>query len=246
MKSLWLKFKQLVIDILFPVACLGCGRPHVWVCDNCRRQLKINQRDLCPACKHPSPYGQTHAWCRQHFPLDGLIVSAVSHNLIERSVHAFKYSLVKGLAPFLSAFLIQKIIFNDRQTARPNWTRLLFSSSLIVVPVPLHPRRLRWRGFNQSYLLACDLCEKFDLVLQPYILQRKKYTSSQAKLKRRQRAKNVRHAFRVNKDWQDKLKMSKILLVDDVATTVSTLNECAKELKKYGTLEVWGIVLTRG
>ncbi len=246
MRLFWTKLKQILLDILFPVACLGCGAPDVWLCPACRRQLKLNSQDVCPVCKHLSVYGKTHAWCQRSFYLDGLIIAAQSSPLIDKLVHSFKYSLIQDLAPILSQLMVEKIIFNDQQNARPNWTRLLFSSSLIVVPVPLHARRLRWRGFNQSYLLARAITDKFNLILRPYLLKRKKYTTPQAQLSRSQRIKNVQGIFRVNKDWQNSLANAKILLVDDVATTVSTLNECARALKQSGALEVWAIVLTRG
>ena len=116
----------------------------------------------------------------------------------------------------------------------------------LIVPVPLHIKRKRWRGFNQAEVLASRLAEGFNLVMRAYILNRIKDTQAQTKLKRKQRLKNIKNAFKVNNEWQDKLKSTKILLVDDVATSGRTLNECARALKESGAKEVWGIVLARG
>ncbi len=245
----WLKkFKDDILDLLFPKECLNCRRAGIYLCADCQRQIKINQQDVCPVCKNKSAYGRTHAWCRQATNLDGVIVAVEqTNNIVKKAIHYFKYAFVQELKADLARLLINKIIQLDRQKTQPNWLRLLLGNdNLIIVPVPLHKRRLRWRGFNQSELLAKEVCQKLNLPWQTNLLQRIKYTTPQVKLKRRKRLKNIRRAFRVSREWQDKLAESKIILIDDVATTTGTLNECARVLKKHGALEVWGIVLERG
>jgi len=113
-----------------------------------------------------------------------------------------------------------------------------------VVPVPLHPVKLRERQFNQSEVLAAYLAKKLNKKIVKDRLKRIKYTMPQTELKREQRLKNVNGAFRAKRDsnFEDKT----ILLVDDVLTTGATLNECAKALKDAGAKRVIAFALARG
>ena len=118
---------------------------------------------------------------------------------------------------------------------------ILFKNRWTMVPVPLHVSRLKWRGFNQAELLANGLALAWAFDLNTHLLIRKKATEPQMKLSGIKRKHNLQGAFEVVKtplpSW--------ILLVDDVATTCSTLNECAVALKKAGAKEVWGLTLSQ-
>jgi ComF family protein len=119
----------------------------------------------------------------------------------------------------------------------------------LIVPVPLHRRRERWRGFNQAELLAENLGKNlspgYDIPILK-ILKRKKFTAPQMKIKNyKEREKNIRSAFILNDPLEVELKNKKILLIDDISTTGSTLLECAKVLKSAGASSVWGMVLAR-
>ena len=253
-----LSLSKTILDIILPIECLGCAKENIWLCAECFKKIRLIKKDKCLVCKKVSEFGKTHPWCTDKTNLDGVIIAArYGDKLLSDVIYKYKYNFIKKLASPLSEILINKIIELDKQEGKPNWVSLLFGHNLIVVPVPLHKRRLRWRDFNQAELLAKNLARKFYLDLKPYILERKKYTQTQIELKRNKRLKNIQGAFRINKEWQGqphtkstllrgKLKNTKILLVDDVTTTGSTLNECARILKESGALEVWGIVLARG
>ena len=114
----------------------------------------------------------------------------------------------------------------------------------MIVPVPLHPVKLRERQFNQSELLAAHLARKINKNVVRDKVKRIKYTAPQTKLKRDQRLKNVRGAFLVKKNADFKEKT--VLLVDDVLTTGATLHECAKALKDAGAKKVVALALARG
>jgi ComF family protein len=246
-KSWWRKAAVLFLDIFFPVRCLNCSRPGEWLCPVCRRDFSILTQDVCPVCRRPSPYGKTHAWCAKETSLDGLLVAAQSHEILKQAIKVYKYQFVKDLAPFFCRLLLEKIQSADKQTIRPHWIHALFNSSvLVVVPVPLHARRYRWRGFNQAELLARLLCEKLNLSYRPFYLRRRKYTPPQAKLKRSRRLKNLRKSFQINPLYAKEIHGAKIILIDDIATTLATLDICAQTLKRAGALEVWGLVLQRG
>jgi ComF family protein len=148
------------------------------------------------------------------------------------AIHEFKYgaksSFAKPLGLLLSSF------------AR---TWLETDKNLLLMPVPLHPRRLRERGFNQSLLLAREVAKDLKVDLDFLSLQRIKYTKPQTELGSEERARNVRRAFQVSR--RETVKKRSIVLVDDVATTGSTLNECARALKKAGCREVFCLTLAR-
>jgi ComF family protein len=113
----------------------------------------------------------------------------------------------------------------------------------VVVPVPLHPKRLRWRGFNQSVLLGRELSRVFDLSLDPFLLQRNAETPPQTQLTEEERRRNVRGAFSVNSDKS--VKNRSVLLLDDVYTSGATVNECSRCLKRAGAKEVYVLTLAR-
>lgn len=116
-------------------------------------------------------------------------------------------------------------------------------SSVMVVSVPLHPRRLRFRGFNQSEILAETFAQHFEIPLL-LILKRTRYTQPQVQLSREERLHNVRDAFQLvcGKNLSGKT----IILIDDVCTTLATLEECSKVLKSAGAEAVHALVLGRG
>jgi ComF family protein len=114
---------------------------------------------------------------------------------------------------------------------------------LVILPVPIHRKKLRERGFNQSLLLAKRVAREFKCELDFLSLRRVKYTESQTGLKQDERRKNVKGAFHVKN--QDAVKDKGVLLVDDVATTGHTLNECARVLLKAGAKNVRCLVLAR-
>ncbi len=113
----------------------------------------------------------------------------------------------------------------------------------LIVPVPLHPKRLRWRGFNQSVLLGRELSRAFDLPLDPFVLKRKVETPPQTQLSEEERHKNVRGAFLMNPEKS--IENRSVLLLDDVYTSGATVNECSRCLKRAGANEVYVLTLAR-
>lgn len=115
----------------------------------------------------------------------------------------------------------------------------------VVIPVPLHLKRFRWRGFNQSELLAENIASHFNFPLKKSALLRIKNNIPQADIKeRRERLENIRGAFSCVDS--EIVKGKRVILIDDVCTTSGTMSECAKILKFSGAKEVWGVVAARG
>lgn len=233
-------FFASILDILFPLFCLGCGTPEAWLCASCRERLPLRRDHRCPSCRRrPTPFGRTCFECSEKYPLDGLfIASHYEVPLLSRAIHACKYRFIDALSVPLGTFLADAA----RQTDLP--------LPECILPVPLHPRRLRFRGFNQSELLAETLSRMLapglDIPVMPSALLRTRYTKPQMQTKSRQeRLHNLKNAFALAKDAKKNIRGKSLWLVDDVATTGTTLEECAKLLKRQGAKEVYGIVLAR-
>ncbi len=232
------RIEKFVFDTLFPISCIGCGKEDEWICARCLEKIQLQNQQVCPVCeKATTPAGQTCFDCRRKNILDGLLVcTSYKEKIISRAVGYFKYRFVKNLSIPLGKLLVKS--FFKYEIPLPD----------VIIPVPLHSRRLRWRGFNQSQLLAAYLGKKlapgFDIPISENNLVRKYYTSPQMKIKNfKERQKNIQNAFAVLR--KEEIKGKIILLVDDIATTGSTLFECAKTLKKSGAKKVFGIVIAR-
>ena len=113
----------------------------------------------------------------------------------------------------------------------------------LIVPVPLHPKRLRERGFNQALILAREVSKRFSLPLEFLALERHKLTEPQVNLSKEQRLENVRGAFAVRKN--KRIEGQRVILVDDVYTTGSTIKECAGTLMRSGAADVAVLTLAR-
>jgi ComF family protein len=113
----------------------------------------------------------------------------------------------------------------------------------LIVPVPLHPKRLRWRGFNQSVLLARQVSRAYATPMDLFVLARCRETPPQTQLSEEERRKNMRGAFAVNA--RTSIKEKTILLVDDVYTSGATVNECSRALRRAGAKGVYVLTLAR-
>jgi ComF family protein len=234
--------KNVILDALFPILCLSCGKEGFWLCEECLSQTKLLDFQVCPVCEDIiTEKGQTCSACRasQKSNLDSLI-TAVSYedSTIKRLVHNFKYRFVGDISLLLAKFICQALIRND-----------IFLPDFLV-PVPLHPRRLRWRGFNQSLLLAEYIAEELTPLLKIEvldILERTKFNRPQMQIKNYQeRLQNMYNIFALKPTISsDLIKNKRILLIDDIATTGATLEECAKVLKYAGAKKVFAAVVAR-
>jgi len=163
-------------------------------------------------------------------------------NLITQTlIHTLKYKFIEDLSLSLGKLLVNFLNEFDKKN---NFPILKNPQKIVITAVPLHKKRLLERGFNQAELLAALVAKKFRFDFQPYLLKRKRYTESQTQLTRKGRQQNLRNAFELQKslDFSNK----NVIIIDDVATTLATLNECAKALKQTNCQQVWGLVIARG
>lgn len=236
------KIKSMVLDSLFPILCFSCHREGSWLCDKCLAQTKILNFQVCPACENTvTDRGMLCRECREKkkYHFDSLL-SAVSFEdpNIKKLVHSFKYRFVSTIAEPLADLMVKALVRND------------FPIPDFLIPVPLHPRRLRWRGFNQSRLLADCLSENLSPFLKIEILdilERRTCNSPQMGIKNyHARLQNVQNIFGIKTGTDSsKIKSKSVLLIDDIATTGATLEECAKILKSAGARKVFAAVVAR-
>jgi competence protein ComFC len=204
-------------DLLFPRFCLGCKEEGNWLCKECLPKNIASQHfDL--------KTGATMSY------LDGLTaLFRYGENPPSELIRMLKYKYITEVLDDLRK-MISVTNFND------NW------QNFVVIPVPLHPRRERERGFNQAEKIARLFAEKLQLTVSQR-LRRSLYTKQQAILSGDERRKNLNNAFVFT--IESGQVPDKVLLVDDVFTTGSTLQECAKALKAGGVQTVWGLVLAK-
>ncbi len=239
-------FRQF-IDLIYPPRCPVCrtflnhdrvriDQKEILLCPDCFEALIRIPSPACLICGEPFASGSEDHWCEACLRKRPFFEKTRAPYLYEgdlmTAIHQFKYGgkshLADTLGPLLASFAL---------------TWLTDLTSPTVVPIPLHPKRLRERGFNQSQLLARYVSRALDAELDFLSLGRIRYTRPQTGLKRDERRKNVKGAFEVSDGKA--LKGRILILVDDVATTANTLNECARILKRAGAEKVFGLVLAR-
>jgi ComF family protein len=221
---------QMALDLLYPMRCVGCGRTGALYCISCYASVSLISPPICPLCGQP---GQQPDLCRacqgQPLQIDGIRSVAAYEGTLREAIHCFKYKYVRGLAEVLGGLLVTF------------WRANVFPVD-VIVPVPLHRRRVRERGYNQSALLALVLGREVHLPVLIDALHRDRYTISQVRLGWQERRKNVADAF----SCVDRRVVGEdILLVDDVCTTGSTLEACSIALRSGGARSVFALTLAR-
>ena len=229
------------LEVIFPIRCIGCGKFDDYICRKCLNSISINKNFGCIGCKRNTPFGQTCYLCVKTNLVDQLLIVADYNNhLVEKSLKFLKYRFISDLdEPLL--VLVKKYL---------KWLTLdkkfnVFNTNPLLIPVPLHQRRFNWRGFNQSELLAKGITDTFQMEINSGIIERSINTTPQADIKEKdKRLINLEGIFKITN--KEKISGREVLLIDDVCTTGTTLNECAKVLKANGASKVIALVVARG
>ncbi|HPY36470.1 MAG TPA: ComF family protein [Clostridia bacterium] len=197
-------------------SCLRALYPYDARCFACGMEAPLNEACLCEACsikiRRAGELTAPDGLC-------GLYAAFYYDEPLHRAVHSFKYLNARYLARyFAAAFSLPK-----------HWE---FD---VIVPVPLHPKRLRRRGYNQSALLAVLLSKQLGVPIEGSLLRRRLETQPQAGLSSAERKENMLFAFNAS----NAVRGRSILLIDDVVTTASTLSACAMALNEKGAAKVY-------
>ncbi len=197
---------------------------------SCKQKIVVVSSQVCPACGRLSPQGKYCLKCRKGKHLNG-IISAVyfEEGPTKEIIHNFKYNSVLEFGPYLGKIMAEKLAE-------------IPGKNLVITSVPLHAKRLAQRGYNQAEILAKVVSSESKIPCLD-LLKKIKKTKRQVGLLGRNRRRNLSGVFKfVGQD----IKSKKIIIVDDITTTGTTLNECARVLKEKGAKEVWGLVAARG
>lgn len=222
-------------NLFFPPQCFSCNKRidrDLVLCEKCTVELYHIKENSCIFCNRETQEGFICEECKQEYPFDE-VVSAYTFNLpLQRMIHHFKYNEFKKIGTFLGYKLAEIIS-----------TYSFISDTDYIIPVPLHKTKKRFRGFNQSEIIAKALSMKLNIPILKNVLKRKKFTQTQTKLKKHEREKNVANAFQVKNFGI--IKNKSLLLVDDVLTTGSTMKSIALLLKENLAKHIYVCTLAR-
>jgi len=230
---------EALTDLIFPPYCLNCKRrlpvrQLPLLCNDCGNAIPYITSPYCLCCGKPFSTGKDHLCgaCLNDVFLFNRARSALSYSgRIPFLICAFKYGRDLSTLSSLAFIATQSRAYKELKT--PD----------IIIPVPLHKKRLQQRGFNQALLLAQAIFPQWKKRIDYHALVRHQNTIAQTNLNHAQRKSNVSGAFLVKNPKM--VESRRILLVDDVFTTGSTANECSKNLLSAGATEVEVFTLAR-
>lgn len=231
---------RAIASLVYPPTCTICSASvglREYLCVDCEAKLLRIVPPFCAKCSEPFDGAITNIFscanCSHRVLYFDAAVSAYRSRGIARHVILnFKYGRQIHLRHLVARWLIAA--FDD--------PRLRQRSFDAIVPVPLHPARERERGFNQAALLAERVDPHLGVQVRP-VLQRVRFTTTQTAFDRAERIQNLRHAFRLRRNAD--VRNLRVLLIDDVLTTGSTLSECARVLKENGAHSVYAATAAR-
>lgn len=232
-----IKLKELILDLLFPPLCIHCqarishGNSNPVFCLNCEKKIQIHSTLFCPVCKNRLPNNINTC----HKSSKYLLAAVTNYEEpMKSAIQHLKYDgwtrVLGSLKKYLQGYIESlSLDIND----------------YIIIPIPLHPDRLKERGFNQAEILGQALSDILQIPMKTDLLIREKKTESQVKLKNYDlRRQNLDHAFKI-KNNSENLKNKNIILVDDVHTSGSTMSDAARELKSAGTKKIIAFVIAK-
>lgn len=225
------QLKKTALDLLFPLRCIECGNEGSLICPGCRNRLSWIMTPVCPFCGVDKPLDIPCTSCPVFQPvIDGIRAPFRFEGTIRSAVHQLKYRNLRAIAAPLAKMMADYLDDNP----------LPYD---IIIPVPLHNKRLRERGYNQSELLAKEIAGLTGIRIEKDLLTRHRHTPAQVMTKSiQERHANLTGAFTCK---SENINGKKVLLIDDVATSGATLDACAKALKSAGAVSVWGLTLAR-
>lgn len=220
-----------LLNLLFPSKCPLCGNisdSYVFnpICSNCWGMIQKYDGPSCRICGIPTISNQTTACescIKDEQPFFQIIYYGLYEGILRKAIHLLKFKGIKRLAKPLSSLLLE----------------LPFPETDIIIPVPLHLKKLRQREFNQTALIGHYLSKQLKIPMLNDCLIKIRETAAQTSLKRDERLKNVRKAFVALKS----LDGQKVLLLDDVITSGATVRECSKSLIEAGAKRILVLAL---
>jgi ComF family protein len=233
-----------ILDILYPVRCPVCADIVVpkdrRICFGCEKKLNFISEPRCKKCSKPIEQDQKE-YCsdceRKDYHFEYGYSLWVYNSVMMKSISDFKYRMKKEYARYYIGQVIE------------NYSKAIYKMEPdALVPVPIHKSKYRERGYNQAEILAKGIGKELGIPVLPNLLIRTKKTLPQKQLSDKERLKNLREAFRFNETEMKNHKkgLKRILLIDDIYTTGSTIEACTNVLMENGIERVYFITLCIG
>ncbi len=210
---------EFVLNFLFPPACSVCGKiDKNWLCAKCQKRVERLEKSC---------------------------VVEIENRKYEKLWYLFQYeSLVRKLIlrykfsnkAYLNHFFANRIVENERNCE-------ILKEYDMIIPVPMHKKKMQKRGYNQTELVANELEKSLGIPMRKDILSKVVNTTTQSKLGGKARQTNIQHAFFIKNDYE--VEDKKIILLDDIYTTGATSEECSRVLKEAGAKEILVLVLAK-
>ncbi len=235
---------QTILDIIYPVRCPICGEIVIpkeeKICYLCRRRLPYVIGARCMKCSKPLEFEEKE-YCgdceRKNYHFDRGYAVWVYNNDLKHSISNYKYHSKKEYAKFYIEEMVRLYALSI-QKLNPD----------VIVPVPIHKSKYRERGYNQADILAQGIGKELGFPVLSQLLIRNKKTLPQKKLNDKERLHNLEEAFLYNEVAASRYtkKINRVLLIDDIYTTGSTIEACTNILKSNGITKVYFLVLCIG
>ncbi|MEW9123757.1 MAG: ComF family protein [Thermotaleaceae bacterium] len=241
-RALW-ELREALLDFVYPrnIFCILCGEgiektERYSLCPLCKEQITFVHERTCQQCGKPLEELYLPSECpdcilSNHSFTQGY-TCVIYDEEIKRLIYRFKYGKQRYLAYHLAEIMIDKL--KEKEVEEIHW----------VLPVPLHKKRRQAREFNQSEILAKYISREMGWPMDSKNLIRMKDTQTQNQLSKEERKANMKNVFQIVQE--DKIKAKKILLIDDIYTTGSTLDSCSKVLLRAGAKEVYTLTFAAG
>ena len=224
------------MELLYPKTCCFCGKISVQeICDSCKEKVSYIKEPRCKKCGKPIRYEEQeycHDCQKQSFHYMQGRSLWIHKGAVPWSIYQFKYHNRRIYGKFYA-----KELYRVYGESIDEW------GIDLIVPVPLHWRRRRKRGYNQAEIVARYLGELTGIPVDKHLVIRKKYTEPQKTLNNKERVKNLKHVFDVRKMT---VREKNILLIDDIYTTGSTIDAISKVLLEKGHNKVWFLTISIG
>ena len=236
------KLKNGILEVAFPVVCVSCGTEGKYICEKC--EVFLGEASfICPICLRASFAGERHLACQHRHGLNGLASIWEYEGAVQRLLHCIKYDGVVHAIEEIIERACGSMALDQKRFC--TFLSFLFSPDTLVTYVPMHSRKEKRRGFNQTELLANALAKQTKSAVA-CLLEKTKETKPQVDLDKEERLYNMKGSFAISSGTLSvPITTLSVVLVDDVWTTGATMQECCKVLRKAGIQEVWGFTLAR-
>jgi len=225
---------KIIKDIIAPKRCYSCNIEWHFLCDKCA--YKIDRfKSFCYVCKRKTDNFEIHGKCKNDIFYDKMVVfTNYRDNLVKKLIKKSKFYHTKDILEDLWEYLSDSLILNEKIENKEDY---------IIISVPMFFLRRFKRGYNHSEILAKIVSKNTWIIYEKNIIKRVENTIQQSKLTRKERLKNLRNCFKINKKFSNYFKNKNIIIVDDVVSTWATINEISKVLNNYQVKKIIGLVV---